>query len=172
MPIWWASYYACSDLKEKTLWAPIIFFRSRRRRWGRRDEILKKCNIHHSATKWINFIIFSTSELNGRRNSGSGCNRWSCKGVSKQLWAVLYSSLLQATSDGPKLKVFKSNGSILALLSPQTKFSSRANPYNRCIRWLSEYTMVNFEGVTDLPIDVAEHKGHTFFYRGDIQGDV
>ena len=80
--------------------------------------------------------------------------------------------MLQATSDGPKLKVFKSNGSILALLSPQTKLSSRANPYNRCIRWLSEYTVVHFEGVAGLPIDVGEHKGHTFFYRGDIQGDM
>jgi len=76
----------------------------------------------------------------------------------------------QVTPDGPKLKVFKSNGSVLALLCPQTKLSSRANPYNRRIRWLSEYTIINFEGVADLPIDAAQHIGNTFFYRGDIQG--
>jgi hypothetical protein len=32
--------------------------------------------------------------------------------------------------------------------------------------------MVHFEGVEDLPIDAADHKGHTFFYRGDIQGEL
>ena len=79
--------------------------------------------------------------------------------------------LVKVNPEGPKLIVFKSNGSILALLSPQTKLTSRANPYNRCVRWLSEYTIVHFEGNGDLPIDVDQYKGHTFFYRGDIKGN-